>query len=175
MLARAERLVTSRPAITVPVIALIWTAVQTWPLVFHLGDSMYGYPGDGSGTIAYFWWWEYALHHGKSLLDNTFVGVPLGSGLEVAYYDVIQVGVFAPLSFLIGPIAAYNLGVLSSYPLTAWTTYLLGRRVGMGALAAAFAALAFAFVPYHQEKAMVHLMECLHVPAVGSSSTLATR
>ena len=158
MFARTSGVITRRPAILVAVIALVWAAVQTWPLVFHLGESMYGYPGDGSGTIAYFWWWDYALHHGKPLLYNSFVGVPVGSGWESAYFDVLQVAIFAPLSYAVGPIAAYNLGVLSSYPLTAWATYLLGRRLGMSALAGAFAGLAFAFVPYHQEKAMVHLM-----------------
>lgn len=156
---RWVRSATRFPAAVVFAASLLWALVVTWPLVLHLGDAMYGYPGDGLGTIADFWWFNYALHHGANLLYNDLRGVPLGSGWEVVYFDVLQVGIFAPLSFVVGPIAAYNLGMLISFPLTAWTTFLLGRRLGLSVLASAFAAVTFAFVPYHQEKAMVHLMQ----------------
>ena len=137
---------------------MVWSLIATWPLVLHLGDAIYGYPGDALGTISDFWWFAYALHHGAPLLYNELRGVPLGSGWETVYFDVLQVGLFAPLSYAVGPIAAYNAGMLSSYPLTAWVTFLLGRRLGMNNLAAAFAGLTYAFVPFHQEKAMVHLL-----------------
>jgi hypothetical protein len=131
----------------------------TLPVGLHVGDYVYGTPGDATGTIALFWWWAYALEHGKPLLDNTMLGAPIGSGWEQVPFDTAQLAVFTPLTLLVGPVAAYNLGLLSSYPLTAWATFLLGRRLGMTSLAAGFAALAFAFMPYHTEKAMGHLMQ----------------
>lgn len=146
------------PGASVFVTSLLLAFVTTWPLILNLTGTLYAYPGDAMGTVSDFWWFDYALHHGLPLLYNSLRGVPLGSGWENVYFDVLQVGLFAPLSYVVGPIAAYNLGILVSFPLTAWLTFLLGRRLGMSGLAAAFAGFAFAFVPYHQEKAMVHLM-----------------
>jgi hypothetical protein len=128
-------------------------------LALHLGDSVYGTPGDATGTVAIFWWWAYALQHGKPLLDNTMLGAPIGSGWEQISFGAVQLSVFTPLTLIVGPVEAYNLGVLSGYPLTAWATFVLGRRLGMTSLAAAFSALAFAFMPFHTEKAMGHLMQ----------------
>jgi len=140
------------------VVALLLSLVVTWPLVLHIDSAIYGYPGDALGTISDFWWFDYALHHGLPLLYNQLRGVPLGSGWENVYFDVVEVGLFAPLSYVLGPVIAYNLGVLSSFPLTAWVTFLLARRLQMTRLASTFTGLTFAFVPYHQEKAMVHLL-----------------
>lgn len=147
------------PAVNMTIIATVIALVVTMPLAFHLGDSIYGYPGDSTGTIAIFWWFDYALHHGQPLLYNTMIGGHLGSGWERMYFGVIEVGVFAPLSFLFGSTVAYNLGVLSSWPLTALSTFLLARRLGLKNIPASFAALSFAFMPFHSEKAMGHVLE----------------
>jgi len=118
---------------------------------------LYGTPGDATGTVAIFWWWSYAPRHGLPLLDNTWLGVPLGSGWNYIGFVVFQVVLMAPISLLVGPIAAYNIGALASYPATAALTFLLARRLGLGSMAATFAALAFAFMPFHTEKALAHL------------------
>lgn len=154
----AARFVENAAARSVFVAALLLSLVVTWPLALHLTSAVYGQPGDAFGTISDFWWFDYALHHGRPLLYNELRGVPLGSGWQNAYFDVVQILLFAPLSYLIGAIGAYNLGILSSFPLTACVTFLLARRLEMTRLAAAFAGITFAFVPYHQEKAMVHLL-----------------
>jgi hypothetical protein len=144
------------PALIVTVVALIYALVVTGPLVFQLDRSIYGTPGDATGTVAVYSWWNYALHHGQSIFDNTQWGAPFGAGWQSVPFAVIPVVLFAPLSALIGGTAAYNVEVLSSFPLTAWVTFLLARRVGCKPLGAAFAALAFTFVPYHLEKAQGH-------------------
>lgn len=153
------RLWSRYPGAVVTLAATLLAVLLTMPLSLHLNDQIYGGPGDATGTVAIFWWWAYAVKHGQPLLNNTLLGVPIGSGWDQIPFMVLQVAVFVPLSVLIGSIAAYNLGILSSYSLTAWATFQLGRTVGMSALGAAFAALAFAFVPLHTEKAMGHLME----------------
>ncbi|TME01107.1 MAG: hypothetical protein E6I69_13830 [Chloroflexi bacterium] len=98
-----------------------------------------------------------SLVHGGSIFDNTLEGVPLGSEWSQIPFVVLPLIVITPLSATIGPIASYNLLILSSFPLTAWATFLLVRRLGFGNLASAFAGLAFAFSPYHIEKAMGNL------------------
>ena len=138
------------------IVAALYSLMVTYPLVLQLDQSIYGYPGDATGTVAVYSWWEYALKHGQSIFDNTYWGAPYGAGWQAVPFAVIPVVVFAPLSALIGGTAAYNVEVLSSFPLTAWITFLLACRLGSKPLGAAFAALAFTFVPYRLEKAQGH-------------------
>jgi hypothetical protein len=129
---------------------------MTAPLIFQLDRSIYGYPGDATGTVAEYSWWSYALQHHQSIFDNTQWGAPFGAGWQSVPFPVLPVVLIAPLSALVGGTAAYNIEVLASFPLTAWVTFLLARRLGCRSLGAAFAALAFTFVPYHLEKAQGH-------------------
>ena len=130
--------------------------VVTWPVVIHFGDTIYGTPGDATGAVSTFWWWGYALTHGKPIFDNTLQGVPLGSEWDLMAFSPLSVFVFAPLDVAIGPIASYNLLILSSFPLTAWAMFMLARRLGISRVGSAFAGLALAFIPYHIEKATGH-------------------
>lgn len=155
----AGQRVSQHPAIGVALLAAIGALVLTLPVVLNPTTMIYGAPGDATGTVAIFWWWSYALRNGQSLFDNVLVGAPLGSGWNTIPFDPLQVVVFAPLSYLISPTAAYNVGYLASYPLTAFTTFLLARRLGQSTLGAVFAGLAFAFIPFHTEKAQGHLMQ----------------
>ncbi len=136
--------------------ATLLSLVVTYPVVFQFGTTIYGTPGDATGGVTSFWWWGYALTHGKSVFDNPLEGVPLGSEWATIPYLVLPLAVFGPLSAVIGAIASYNLLILSGFPLTAWAVYLLVRRLGFTSLASAFAGLAMAFAPYHVEKAQGH-------------------
>src|SRR5690606_18452927 len=60
------------------------------------------------------------------------------------------------LAAVIGPIPAYNLIVLASFPLTVLTTFLLGRYLGLSNIAASVAGFAFAFAPLHLAHAAYH-------------------
>lgn len=128
----------------------------TYPLIVNLDGSIYGYPGDATGTVAVYSWWEYALRHHQSIFENTMWGAPYGAGWEAVPFAVIPVIVFAPLSAFTSGTVAYNIEVLASFPLTAWATFLVARRLGCKPLGASFAALSFAFIPYHLEKAQGH-------------------
>ncbi|HET9781665.1 MAG TPA: hypothetical protein VFR33_07785 [Candidatus Dormibacteraeota bacterium] len=154
--ARATLFVVRRPGLAVAVVASALAMIVTQPVIAHMGDTIYGIPGDATGGVTQYWWWGYALTHGKSIFDNTLEGVPLGSEWSQIPFVVLPLLIFPFLSIAIGPIASYNLLVLSAFPLTAWATFLLARRLGWTALASAFSGLAFAFVPYHVEKAMGH-------------------
>lgn len=60
------------------------------------------------------------------------------------------------LTRVAGPVAAYNVVVLSSFPLAALFTYLLARELGAAHGAAAFAGLAFGFSTFHVAHAAYH-------------------
>lgn len=136
--------------------ATLLALLLTMPLALHPTTYIYGYPGDSTGAIGIFWWWGYALTHGKNLLDNSVQGVPLGSDWSKAAFSPLPIVIFAPLTVLLGPILSYNLLILSGFPLTAWTTFHLARRLGLTIVGATFSALSFAFTPYHIQKAMGH-------------------
>jgi hypothetical protein len=145
-----------KPGTIVFLAATVLAVVVTFPTILHFGDDIYGFPGDATGGVTQYWWWGYAITHGQSIFDNTLEGVPLGSGWSQIPFVVLPLIVITPLSATIGPIASYNLLILSGFPLTAWATFLLVRRLGFPPLASAFSGLAFAFSPYHIEKAMGH-------------------
>jgi hypothetical protein len=56
----------------------------------------------------------------------------------------------------LGPVAAYNFLVLSSFPLAAAAAYLLARYVLDSHLGAMVAGLAYAFLPFHVAQATGH-------------------
>lgn len=56
----------------------------------------------------------------------------------------------------IGPVAAFNLIVLASFPLAAAATYALARYLALSHVGALIAALAFAFAPPHLAHAAYH-------------------
>ena len=145
------------PAAAVGLTATLLALVVTFPLALHPTTVIYGAPGDSTGAISVFWWFTYAVHHGKPLLDNTMWGAPFGAGWAQLPFVVLPTVGGTLLSLLIGPTLTYNLGVVTSFPLTAVAAYLAARQLRMSPLGAAFAALAFAFLPYHQMKATGHM------------------
>ena len=57
---------------------------------------------------------------------------------------------------LVGPVAAYNVLVLATFPLAAAAAYLLARYVLGSHLGAMVAGLAYAFLPFHVAQAAGH-------------------
>jgi hypothetical protein len=62
----------------------------------------------------------------------------------------------AALARVVGPVAAYNLLVLSSFPLAALFAYLLARDLTRSTAAAVFAGMTYAFLPVHLAHAAYH-------------------
>ncbi|HSB61420.1 MAG TPA: hypothetical protein VLI67_06855, partial [Vicinamibacteria bacterium] len=60
------------------------------------------------------------------------------------------------LAGVLGPVAAYNVLVLATFPLSAAAAYLLARHVAGCHLGAMVAALAYAFLPFHVAHAAYH-------------------
>ena len=60
------------------------------------------------------------------------------------------------LAHLVGAVAAYNVLVLASFPLSAAAAYLLARHVVGSHLGAMVAGLAYAFLPFHVTQAAGH-------------------
>jgi hypothetical protein len=131
----------------------------TWPLATDLNGSIYGYPGDATGTIALLW--SLADKTGYHVLGTSHIsltGAPIGwsypNGLNVQWAAVFVPGVLATKLF--GEVVAYNLIVLSGLALSGPAMYLLVRRLGAPPPVAAWAGLAYTIFPWHLEKAQGH-------------------
>jgi hypothetical protein len=62
----------------------------------------------------------------------------------------------ALLARVTGPVAAYNVLILLSFPFAALSAYLLARHLALSRAASMLAALAFAFSPFHLAHAAYH-------------------
>jgi len=92
------------------------------------------------------------LHH-----DPFTVMQQLERPLTVGMYSQPVTDIIgALLSRVAGPVAAYNWLILLSFPFAAATAYLLARHLALSPAAATFAALAYAFSPFHLAHAAYH-------------------
>ncbi len=123
-------------------------AVATWPLLRDLHIRIASDPGDPILSATVLWWnattvpfsaawWSppyFAPHAGMSALTENMVGVSL---------------VASPVFWLThDPVAAYNIGLFLTWPLSALAVYALVRAIARRTDAAIIAGVAFAFGPY---------------------------
>lgn len=103
-----------------------------------------------------FWWFAYAASHGQPLTDFTTIAAPFGQkNPPGAYLYWTALNQF--LSLHTSPLVAYNLQVFASYILSGLFMYLLVVYVTGSRLSSFFAALIFAFSPYHAVRSWQHL------------------
>lgn len=134
------------------------------PLVVHLGSMVVGRGDDASGAIASFWWMQHeGGYHLFGSVHHSLTGAPLGwdegngSRIQslVPYYPAYL------LTKAVGPIAAYNLVLLSGYVLSAAAMYLLVRYLGGSRPVGAWAGLVYVLFPWHLVRtphaSLVHL------------------
>lgn len=126
------------------------TLVVTFPLIFHLGDSIIGtYPyGDNMWYVWYLWWFRKAVLMGQ---DPAYT--------HLIYALVPQVQIFAAstangiqgmlLQVVTSPLAAYNIIVLLSFALSGFTMYLLANEFVKNRLACFVAGFLYTFTTDH--------------------------
>jgi hypothetical protein len=107
----------------------------------------------------YMWalaWWPYALVHGLNPLVSHYVWSPGGANL--AHSATIPTAAFAmsPVTALFGPFVSYNVLMIASPALAAFTAYLLCRRLVRRELPALAAGFLFGFGPYEFSQLVAH-------------------
>jgi hypothetical protein len=115
--------------------------------------SVYDYKGDLLETLWYAWWVKYAWQHDLDCQFVSIVASPYGIdlsqdiakniGLSFANYPLLL------LTLLNNEIFAYNLIMLSTFPLAGLAMYLLAFYLTKNKWASVIAGLAYAFCPYH--------------------------
>ncbi|MBN1813301.1 MAG: hypothetical protein JXA14_15805 [Anaerolineae bacterium] len=99
------------------------------------------------------WWTLKALREGLDFYEMDYLFYPRGVHLHFHSFSHVNTFLWMPLAPLLGDIAAYNLTVLISYPLAAFTMYLLAKDLDLSGPAAFLAGLVYGFSPYHLAKA----------------------
>src|SRR5262249_53510090 len=142
--------------------------VYTAPLAGHLSSSLpYLYvqatPGRlnaplNSDTIQLyycFWLFKDSLLHLRSPLQDWYEFVAGGARYQINMWGFPLVLPYVPLALLFGDIAAYNLIVLLTFPLSALPMHALGRTLTNSRLAAVLAATLWACNPWRVAKLLV--------------------
>lgn len=155
-----------RPDLAVFGAYTLLSAIATWPLALHLSTHVLGAPGDNFLFVWDMWWVRHALfdlHVSPFIQPDIYY--PYGYPLAMGDLTPAHTFLLLPVTFLFGEVAAYNLVVLASTPLTGWVTYRLARRwlgridapAAPLALAAFFAGAILAFSPYRMFRLQGHL------------------
>ena len=127
--------------------------VTSWPLVLHLPSRIAPDLGDPVRTAWEISWVGHAmLHNPLHLFDaNVFYPHPL----SLAFSDSL-LG-YGPAAFFghgtVAALVRYNLLFLFAWSLCFVGSYLLGRELGLGRLAAGAVGIAFAYAPYRVTEA----------------------
>ena len=142
----------AREALVVLVGVTLFVCLLFWPLVIHLGSTVVGPGSDGAAAMWTFWRTQHeGGYHVFGVTHHTLTGAPFGwdegNGLNLqallAYYPAYLV------TKVVGPVAAYNLVLLSGYVLSGASMYLLTRYLGCTRLVSTWAAMVFVIFPWH--------------------------
>ncbi len=158
--------------------ALLALGLYTAASVLLFGWALWPHPGRGIVGLAvqapesYLWefaWWAHAL----SSVTNPFVShavyAPVGVNLTWTPTAPGLGFLFTPLTFLVGPAAAYNLAALLMPALSAWTAFLLCRYLTRSSWAALVGGFLFGFSGYmtgHEYGGDLNLTALALVPLV---------
>jgi hypothetical protein len=139
------------------IIYVLLSLLLTYPLLFHLSDAV---PNDIGDPLLNTWilaWDSHALLNDPFNLFNANIFYPLPNTLAYSEHLFSTALLALPIQVSSGePILAYNLSLLSSFPLAAFGMYLLALHWTRRRSAAFIAGLIFGFAPY-RFAAIAHL------------------
>ncbi len=113
-----------------------------------------------SDAATFMWaldWWPHALVHGLNPFVTHYAWAP--TGFDVARSTTIPTAAFvmAPITALFGPIVSYNVLSILSPALSAFTAYLLCRRIAGRELPAIVGGYLFGFGTYQLAQLVGHI------------------
>lgn len=136
------------------------TLIVTYPVGFRLSSHLAGVATDSFEHLWLMWWGKKAmLDLGTSMANVSYLYYPWGT-----YHPLLSVTPLVqitelPLVLLFKPVVAYNLTFLSTFVLTAFTTYLLCYAITKDRLAAFVGGLIFGFAPTRSIHGFGHLAQ----------------
>jgi len=144
------------------------------------GFFMFGLPvltrssyliGYGADPQIFIWalaWWPHAILHGLDPINTHALYYP--DGLDLAHGAMVPAAalLLAPVTAVLGPVGAYNVGMVLSPALAATFAFLLCRRLTRSFWASLVGGWLFGFSPYMlgQMAGHLHLTLVFLVPAI---------
>ncbi len=136
------------PDVVAAGIAYLGLSVVVWWGLWSMAGRTTCGCGDSSTFIWYLEWPAYAIAHGLNPLYSTALFHPSGVNL-LSNTSVIAVGIpLAPITWIFGPVATFNVALTLSPPLSALAMYVLVRRWVSWSPAAFVAGLLYGFSPF---------------------------
>lgn len=139
---------------------LLFTALSvlfTLPLSLHLTTHLPYGSTDLWQNLWNFWWWGKALGEGASPFETDVLFHPFGTSLALHTHSPLNMLLALPVTWTLGPVAAYNLTQLAGLVLSGVGAWLLARDLCGDERAALVAGLVFAFFPHRLEQMTEHL------------------
>jgi hypothetical protein len=144
-------------ALIVLIVFTCLAVVLTYPLVSNLSHDYFDptVPHDGIGTIAAYWWRNYARINGQSGTRTTFWNYPFGYDTHdfTLMADPLSGGPLLVMTRVIGAQAAYNILIILSFPLAGLLMFLLIYYITGSTLGSLIGAFIYAFSPWHVARA----------------------
>jgi hypothetical protein len=132
------------------------TVLLTYPIAFRAATELPYYTDDIWILLWDNWWLRKVLFDGQSFFSTPFLFYPQGAGLA-SHSTCLTMSLLATaLRPLGGDLFAYNVAVLSIFPIGALGAYLLVVELTGRRDAAFIAGLVYAFAPYHLTHALGH-------------------
>jgi hypothetical protein len=119
------------------------------PLLHHPGLPQLSQREMDPNFYVWSWrWWPYAVSHGLNPLYSRQIGAPVGYSLAWATSVPAVALVLTPVTLVFGPIAAFNMTLLLSAPVSGWAAFLAARRLTGRFWAALMAGAVYGFSSY---------------------------
>jgi hypothetical protein len=134
----------------------------------HPGRMVIGRGTDADIFVWSFGWWPHALLHGENPIFTHAIWAPVGINLAWAATAPGVAFLFAPVTLLAGPVAAYNAAAVLMPALAAWTAFLLCRYLTRALWPSLVGGYLFGFSSYMlgHEAGHLHLAAVFLVPLV---------
>jgi hypothetical protein len=142
----------SRQRLRPAVVAFAAYAVLALALFYRAWESprtkWIGDPGDPPKFMWYLRWNPYAVAHGMNPFFSHHIDSVHGVNLLWDTSVLLPSLVLAPVTYLLGPVFAFNVAETAALALSAWCAYLFYRRYVHSHFAAATGGLLYGFSPY---------------------------
>ena len=136
---------------------VLLSLLLTWPLAQHLATH---FPSSNTDVFNVYWgnWWvRTALASGQNPYVTDYLIYPVGFNLATFAFSPFLASLWIPLSWIVSPIAAYNLVVLATIVLCCLAMDQLVRYLTGNGWAALVAGISFGFAPILAGQRASHL------------------
>jgi hypothetical protein len=130
-------------------------------LLGHFSDRYIGMGHDAGISIFFLEWWRYALANHINPFHINVVWAPSGYNLAWAASIPLAALAMSPIEITLGPVAAYNVALLLCPALSAWSAFILCRRIVRSCWPAMAGGYLFGFSPYMLAHLTGHLTLCM--------------